>query len=346
MFSRRPCFSKQPLAFLIRTPRSNIRNVEHIDLPFPCQTELWESSGIEEWAGYSRASKSLTLSSAARRIIRQNDSTLKLDTFQSNLILSYSLLTNMRSIDLEQTLEAFIRRMKQGTVAKELVQCSEACGPVTHPSQTLFAYHALLAAYRAPLKAILIVSGESWLYNGKLTDQAEYHQYHQAKIHQAKKALILGHTPGLISPNTGLSLNVHAQSGNDIHRTENVYSTPGSQIEQRAILSQSNEAGPITALHANWTLLSKNICIYIEAACSITAPNFAQEVMVLVLKGLFGDPVQGRISPYSASLYGPGQLWPGLYMLTWPDKAFCSVDSVYNFIQLVKHAKLTVRFIL
>ncbi|OAT08661.1 hypothetical protein BDBG_17091 [Blastomyces gilchristii SLH14081] len=206
MFSRGPCFSKQPLAFLIRTPRSNIRNVEHIDLPFPCKTELWESAGIEEWAGYARASESLTLSSAAARIIRRNDSTLKLDTFQSNLILSYSLLTNMRSIDLEQTLEAFIRRM----------------------NQTLFAYHALLAAYRAPLKAILIVSGESWLFNGKLTDQAEYHQYHQAKkalrlwvsdTDELKKGVwhalrvleyaidhpVLGHTPGLISPNTDLS---------------------------------------------------------------------------------------------------------------------------------------------
>ncbi|OJD23377.1 hypothetical protein ACJ73_05267 [Blastomyces percursus] len=170
---------QQPLTFLqanIRTPGSNIRNGEPIDLPFPCQTELWESAGIEEWAQYARASESLTLSSAAARIIRQNDITLKLDTFQSNLILSYALLTNMRSVDLEQTLEAFITRMKQGTTAKEPVQCSEVYGPLTHSSQTLFAYHALLAAYRTPLKALLLVSGESWLFNWKLTDQAEYQQ--------------------------------------------------------------------------------------------------------------------------------------------------------------------------
>ncbi|PGH08421.1 hypothetical protein GX51_01248 [Blastomyces parvus] len=283
---------QQPLAFLqanIRTLGSNIRHGDPIDLPFPCRTELWESAGIEEWAQYARVSEPLTLSSAAARIICQNDSSLKLDAFQSNLILSYAMLTNMRSMDLEQTLEPFIGRLEHGMTAKARAQYTESSSRLTHPSHTLFAYHALLAAYRAPLRALLIVSGESWLFNQKLEDQAEYQQAKKtlrlwvSDTDEMKKAVwhalrvleyaidhpVLGDTPELIYPNTGLShasarfsdgscyitpSNVNAHNGNDIHRTDNMFPTPGYLIERNTMLPHSNRADPTTTLHSNWAL--------------------------------------------------------------------------------------------
>ncbi|PGG95344.1 hypothetical protein AJ79_10108 [Helicocarpus griseus UAMH5409] len=167
---------QQPLVFIqpIGTPRLNCRKAETIDLPFPCQEELWECRGIQEWAQYARATEPLTLSSATQRVIRHDDMTLALDPFRSNLILSYAMLTNMGTVDLERALEPFIERVKHAEAEKETTQNSQPCGTSTKTNHTLFAYHALLAAYRTPLKDLLMVSGESWLFNRKIADQAEF----------------------------------------------------------------------------------------------------------------------------------------------------------------------------
>lgn len=264
---------------------------------------------MEEWAQCAKASESLTLSSAAERIIRQNDSTLKLDPFQSNLILSYALLTNMRSIDLEQALQPFIEKVKQGTTEKESMQCPESCSSLTKPSHTLFAYHALLATYRTPVKALLIVSGESWLFNRKLAEQATYQQAKKtlriwvSDTDELKKAVWhavrvleyainhpeLGDTPVPINSNPDLChgltpfsdgkgyvtpLDVLARYGGDIHSVENPFPTPECLIERSTILPQSSLADPITSLHANWALyICALICWAYGADCSTTTDN-------------------------------------------------------------------------
>ncbi|QSS64482.1 C2H2 finger domain-containing protein [Histoplasma capsulatum] len=303
---------QQPLVFLqanLRTPRSNVGNVEPIDLPFPCQTELWEIEGIEEWAqharAYAKSQEKLTLSSVARRIIHQNDDTLKLDPFQSNLILSYALLTNMRSMDLELALEPFIERVKQEKTERESMQGPGYSISSTHPSHTLFTYHFLLAAYRAPLKALLIVSGESWLFNQKLADKEEYQQAKNtlrmwvSGTDELKKAvwhalralqyaidhLELGDAPVLINANPNLSrvsdlfsdgngcltpLDAFTQFRGNIHPTENAVTTPEYLVEGSATLPHLNRSGAVTALHANWALY---ICALICWAYGAKTPT-------------------------------------------------------------------------
>ncbi|KAK2794621.1 hypothetical protein FQN51_000790 [Onygenales sp. PD_10] len=170
---------QQPLVLLqpnLRFNGLNGRNAETIDLPFPCQTELWECQGAKEWTRHAKAYESLTLSSATDHIIRQNGNTLALDPFRSNLILSYSMLTNLRSLDLENELEPFIQKMQHEEATYGPEQAIQPDTTTVRSKHAFFSYHALLAAFRTPLKALLTVSGESWLFNRKIVEQAEFEQ--------------------------------------------------------------------------------------------------------------------------------------------------------------------------
>ncbi|EEH07120.1 conserved hypothetical protein [Histoplasma capsulatum G186AR] len=359
---------QQPLVFLqanLRTPRSNVGNVEPIDLPFPCQTELWEIEGIEEWAQYARAyaksQETLTLSSVARRIIHQNDDTLKLDPFQSNLILSYALLTNMRSMDLELALEPFIERVKQEKTERESMQGPGYSISSTHPSHTLFTYHFLLAAYRAPLKALLAVSGESWLFNQKLADQEEYQQakntlrmwvsgtdelkkavWHSLRALQyaidAIDHLELGDTPVLINANPNLSrvsdlfsdgngcltpLDAFTQYRGNIHTTKNAVTTPEYLVEGSATLPHLNRSDAVTALHANWALY---ICALICWAYGAKTPT-----TTTTDDPLFRPPACPRTYVSTLMLLAPS--WPQISRNSIPDHMRRDTSELLKYVR-------------
>ncbi|EEH36532.2 hypothetical protein PAAG_06950 [Paracoccidioides lutzii Pb01] len=274
---------QQPLAFLQLNTEplmSHSRNAEKLELPFPCQAELWECRGIEEWTRHAREFEQLTLSHAMERVICQNDNAFALDPFRSNLILSYALLTNMRSTDLEQSLEPFIERLRQGKTEKHHMERPEPPGSSTKLNHTLFAYHALLAAYRTPLKALLIVSGESWLFNRKIAQEAEFQNAKEkmrmwvSDTDELKKAVwhavrVLKHAiddPELgynqNSNNSGLcncftSLNAGKDCSVPVTPERHCHHVPFPAPvypEATATLTTANGAKAITSLHANWVL--------------------------------------------------------------------------------------------
>ncbi|EEH20733.2 hypothetical protein PABG_02964 [Paracoccidioides brasiliensis Pb03] len=277
---------QQPLAFLqlnIGPLMSHSRNAEKLDLPFPCQAELWKCRGIEEWTRHAREFEQLTLSHAMEHVICQSDSALALDPFRSNLILSYVLLTNMRSTDLELSLEPFIERLRQGKTEKHHMERTEPPGSSRKLNHTLLAYHTLLAAYRTPLKALLIVSGESWLFNRKIAQEAEFQNAKErmrrwvSDTDELKKAVWhtvrvlehaiddpeLGYNQDSNIPNSGLC-NCFAclNAGEDCsvpvmpegHCPHVPFPAP-VYPEATATLTTANGAKAITSLHANWVFV-------------------------------------------------------------------------------------------
>ncbi|OJD11764.1 hypothetical protein AJ78_07524 [Emergomyces pasteurianus Ep9510] len=358
-----------PLAFIqanLRAPRSNVRNIEPIDFPFPCQTALWQSQGAENWAQCAKASTPLTLSSAAEQIIRQNDNTLKLDPFQLNLILSYALLTNMRSMDLEQTLEPFMERVKQGTIETETMQCTEPRSPLTYRSHTLFAYHALLAAYRTPLKALLIVSGESWLFNRKLEEQAEYEKAQKTFLmwvsdtDEIKKAVWhavrvlehaidhpeLGDSPVQINSNSDLNHRLGTfgdgrdcvtQSGipghyNDgISGGDNPLHMPEGLLERSTILPQPRRAEPIIALNTNWAVYICTLICWAYGADTLAATTTTTTPTPTTTDNLllFFAPASAREYVSAFTLLSP--TWSHISRNSIPEHIRCNTGGLLEY---------------
>ncbi|ODH52252.1 hypothetical protein GX48_01569 [Paracoccidioides brasiliensis] len=292
---------QQPLAFLqlnIGPLMSHSRNAEKLDLPFPCQAELWKCRGIEEWTRHAREFEQLTLSHAMEHVICQSDSALALDPFRSNLILSYILLTNMRSTDLELSLEPFIERLRQGKTEKHHMERTKPPGSSRKLNHTLLAYHTLLAAYRTPLKALLIVSGESWLFNRKIAQETEFQNAKEkmrrwvSDTYELKKAVWhavrvlehaiddpeLGYNQDSNIPNSGLCncfacLNAREDCSVPVmpegHCPHVPFPAP-VYPEATATLTTANGAKAITSLHANWVLYICGLICWAYVMVNIT----------------------------------------------------------------------------
>lgn len=151
--------------------KPGLRKSEMTDLPFPCPSDMWECWQIEEWYDRAKACEPLTLSSAAERA--GSDATLNFDSFQSSLILSHIVTTQMHSLDLEDTLDRFNRNTSNGGSVGHFVRPLQP-PRFPPPNCTVFMSHALLAAKYTPLKALLTVSGESWLFNRKIPQESEF----------------------------------------------------------------------------------------------------------------------------------------------------------------------------
>ncbi|PGH04216.1 hypothetical protein AJ80_08561 [Polytolypa hystricis UAMH7299] len=145
------------------------------DLPFPCNSELWECKDLNEWNEHAKTFEPLTIASMAERIVKQNESS-RLDSFQCSLILDYMMLTNIRSADLgqiEQTIEPFIHRLRTGTIVERFAGYPGKGDEIFSTNSTDFMYHALLAVHRTPLRALLTVCGQSGFFERRVTRAQE-----------------------------------------------------------------------------------------------------------------------------------------------------------------------------
>ncbi|EAS36633.3 uncharacterized protein CIMG_01987 [Coccidioides immitis RS] len=272
---------QQPLAtFLQSTLDPTMREYRvspKVDLPFPCSSELWESSDIEQWAQSAKKYDPLVSSSARERIIKSVDgSGIDLDPFQASLIFSQSL---PNTSDLEDKMNIFIEKVA-GKASSD-----DACNP--RASYIRFMHHALLAAKHAPLQALLTVSGESWLFNRKVSEtefQTAKERVHAWVSNAAEAKTALWHAMHVLRCTIGptdlnkseVPIQEQRRASMDLHFSTPVqktflnsrHSTPGvSPTSQKRKVSakdallgnptttlQQPSASPLTMLQSNWIL--------------------------------------------------------------------------------------------
>jgi Fungal specific transcription factor domain len=133
-------------------------------LPFPCDDELWECRSVEDWAELAAPNQHTNLSAAAESIAYDNATSL--DSFRARLIVAYLCTHQSRNVtDAGLELAAFGENLNKDD-------------PVGRHIHTKFDIHAHTAAQNTPLRSLLIVSGESWLFGKKLEKE---HDFHTAK---------------------------------------------------------------------------------------------------------------------------------------------------------------------
>lgn len=141
------------------------------NIPFPCNSDLWESRDLDEWLDLARAYISLSLPSAAVSINRmQGLSSDQFDHFQAFLLLAYNI--SSRAAEPPGSEDSPNDPLNTLIVALEDGNRNDPTRP-PH-TQTLFSYHTLMAARHTPLHTLLTVSGESWLFNQKLAQEGEF----------------------------------------------------------------------------------------------------------------------------------------------------------------------------
>jgi Fungal specific transcription factor domain len=151
-------FEQKPVLF----PRwpSEASPTQISTLPCPCDNDLWECGSIDEWADLAKNYQHMNLAEAANLTFYA--STNALDAFRSHLILAY-LSTHRPSSEIDPQLElsAFSDHLSN--------QSSNGCY-----KHSQFDIHAYTALQNTPLRTLLTVSGESWLFGKKLQDQEDF----------------------------------------------------------------------------------------------------------------------------------------------------------------------------
>lgn len=125
------------------------------EMPFPCNDDLWESSPIEDWVLNAPKFNNIDLSTAVHQALSANPP--KVDVFSSQLILSH-IVAGPGDKNHDEGATAILQRNldTQGS-----------------PS-TRFSFHALLTARNTPVRQLLTVSGETWLFGKKVDSEAEF----------------------------------------------------------------------------------------------------------------------------------------------------------------------------
>ena len=162
LFDQRPALMPIPLK-RIQTSGTDL------DLPFPCDSELWESSPIEEWVKHASDFDNVDLPTAAKQAFEAEPR--RMDSFQSRLALSHILTSGTKVLDSEPNITVFRRNLETQT---------SFC--------TQFSLHALLMARNTPIRPLLIVSGETWLYGKKVDSEADFSAAKQRLRHWVNSA--------------------------------------------------------------------------------------------------------------------------------------------------------------
>ncbi|KIW28305.1 uncharacterized protein PV07_07981 [Cladophialophora immunda] len=131
-------------------PRRTGPNGLRLNVSLPCSEDLWETSPIEEWVEMASGSETPPSSSKARPCHPDQASSSSLDYFQ----IQVSLAAN-QGLPLDQLLP---RNDQAGESACRL----------------FFNRHAREMAKNAPIRQLLVVSGESWIIGKKLENEAEF----------------------------------------------------------------------------------------------------------------------------------------------------------------------------
>lgn len=134
---------------------SSIQIKTQDEMPFPCEDKLWESSPIEDWVNSATKFNNIDLSTAVHQALSETPPPL--DLFSSRLILSHIVSVSGNK--------------KHGQEATTFLQRNlDTCGsPLTR-----FSFHALLTARNTPIRQLLTVSGESWLFGKKVDSEADF----------------------------------------------------------------------------------------------------------------------------------------------------------------------------
>lgn len=130
------------------------------NLPCPCDNELWECSNVEEWAELAASCRQVNLSAATDPATYDNPSSL--DPFRSRLTLAYlATYPSPSGSESDVGLAAFCENLAK----------RDPSGLYT---RTEFDMHAHSAAKHTPIRSLLIVSGESWLFGKKLENEDDF----------------------------------------------------------------------------------------------------------------------------------------------------------------------------
>ncbi|KAL1852692.1 hypothetical protein Plec18170_005827 [Paecilomyces lecythidis] len=258
----------QPRVFLQRSAVSSRimkPSVGAADLPFPCDSSLWETWHLQDWFRMARSHRSLSLPSVAMSLGQHGErSSSRLDTFQSTLLLLYDL-TSQRS----QNSDAWLSPSDEQDHRPPSSPLSQTC--------SLFTYHAFTAARHTPLHALLTVSGESWLFNRKVPHEEDFQKakdtlrrwasdtedirkavWHAVRVLEC--ALYNANPNPLLPDNAQLTTGQgHRAVGNRIPRSSPALSAPAIPLLRQG--TSATQPGPLAMLHANWALyISALIC--------------------------------------------------------------------------------------
>ena len=145
---------------MLTQQRSHNRQVitEEFDLPFPCESMLWESGAAAEWRLHSASEQTYHLTEAADMV---TSSGRAMGPFQSTsvLCLFVSNQNSERKSDSKlHILQGCLHNIKDDNL-----------------NRGLLTYHAIVMAKKTPLAALLTVSGESWIFGHKLSEEADFH---------------------------------------------------------------------------------------------------------------------------------------------------------------------------
>jgi hypothetical protein len=147
-------FEQQPAMVSISSIQIKTHDIKS-EMPFPCEDELWESSPIEAWVSNAAKFNNIDLSTAAHQALSENPP--QEDVFSSRLILSH-IVTVQGDKNNRQEATAILQRNLD-----------------MHGSQsTRFSFHALLTARSTPVRQLLTVSGETWLFGKKVDSEADF----------------------------------------------------------------------------------------------------------------------------------------------------------------------------
>lgn len=131
-----------------------------LDLPSLCSSEIWECSDAKDWRRLVRHHTAVDLTRLQNGRLAVPPASI--DAFQSSIIQCCQIQIQTRLLTNPST------------------TFTATPFPAIHPSrQTLFTHHALHLALLTPIRFLLLVSGESWLFGTKLP---HHHLWHSAKL--------------------------------------------------------------------------------------------------------------------------------------------------------------------
>jgi hypothetical protein len=133
------------------------------ELPMPCHSDLWEAESRDDWHELvKQQSAPLSLPAATDQFLFPTlDTHLDNDPFSTSLVRAHILNHRSTCPDLYQNLSSYFNTLNSSN-------------PYHSRNMNLFTYHAFLAAHHTPLRALLTVSGESWLFNQKLDREPDF----------------------------------------------------------------------------------------------------------------------------------------------------------------------------
>lgn len=145
LFEQPPVIGRRP------PPRLTTQNN---GLPFPCDSDLWDTSPIEQWVEKAWKYVAESLPTAINRTVSQAAPN-GYSTFQSNLMFSHLIADIVYSPSDETKVDA---------LGEQLYGLPNA----------QFSHHAILCARNTPIRNLLAVSGESWRFCKKLENEVDF----------------------------------------------------------------------------------------------------------------------------------------------------------------------------